>query len=360
MRAKLAMSYAGVVVLTGSLILVAVWVFLLRYVPESVYPYTDTGEFSPNRLDLIRVFQPVAAIVMIVLVTAGLLGGWVLAGRVLFPLDRIMDATRKASAGSLSHRIQLPGRNDEFHELADAFDTMLTRLEAQALEQQRFSANASHELRTPLTITKTLLDVARTDPDPDVTATIEQLAAINERAINLTEALLLLGRADQKSFVLEQVDLSLIAEQAAEILLPLAEKNGVVIDTSGEFCPSQGSPALLLQLTTNLIHNAIVHNLPNHGRIHVTSSNRADSVILTVENTGPVVNPEIVATLTEPFQRGVERVRSNHDGIGLGLAIVSSIVTAHNGLLSITAPPTGGLHVEVRLTPRMLPVPQHE
>ena len=197
-----------------------------------------------------------------VLLVVGLAGGWLLAGRMLAPLARITEATRIASTGSLSHRIRLEGRDDEFRELADAFDAMLARLEAQVAEQQRFAANASHELRTPLAITQTLLDVARSDPDRDHGELVDRLHDVNSRAIALTEALLLLSRADQRSYTTELVDLSLLAEDAAETLLPLAEQRGVTIETSGDPAPTVGSSALLQQLTTNLVHNAVVHNLP--------------------------------------------------------------------------------------------------
>lgn len=182
------------------------------------------------------------------------------------PLDRITHATRTAAAGSLAHRIRLPGPQDEFRELADAFDAMLARLEAHVAEQRRFAANASHELRTPLAISKTLLDVARTDPGHDRDEIIDRLHAVNTRAIDLTEALLLLSRAEQRSFTRERVDLSLIAEEATETLLPLAEKRGVTLETSGDIAPATGSETLLLQLTMNLVHNAIIHNLPEGAR----------------------------------------------------------------------------------------------
>jgi two-component system sensor histidine kinase VanS len=155
----------------------------------------------------------------------------------LAPLTRITDATRMAANGSLSHRIRLPGRRDEFRELADAFDTMLARLEAHVGEQRRFAANASHELRTPLAITQTLLDVARNDPKPRRRRTCRPPPRHQRPAIDLTEALLLLSRADQRSFTREHVDLSLIAEEATETLLPLAEKRGLSIETSGDVTP---------------------------------------------------------------------------------------------------------------------------
>jgi two-component system sensor histidine kinase VanS len=228
---------------------------------------------------------------------------------------------------------------------------MLARLEAHVAEQQRFAANASHELRTPLAVTQTLLDVARNDPSHENGELVERLHAVNTRAIDLTEALLLLSRADQRSFTPEHVDLSLIAEEATETLLPLAENRGVTIETSGDITPTVGSPALLLQMATNLVHNAIVHNLPEQGTVCVTTSVQPESVVLTVENTGEKLTPQLVSTLDEPFQRGSRRIRTDHAGVGvgLGLAIVKSITQAHDGTLTLTPRPAGGLRVRVQL-----------
>jgi two-component system sensor histidine kinase VanS len=301
-----------------------------------------------SHADLVRDFAPTAAILIAFLLAFGLVGGWLLAGRMLAPMTRITDATRVAATGSLSHRIQLPGRSDEFRELADAFDTMLARLEAHVAEQQRFAANASHELRTPLAITQTLLDVARNDPNRDNGELVDRLHAVNARAIDLTEALLLLSRADQRSFTREHVDLSLIAEEATETLLPLAERRGVTIETSGDATPTSGSHALLLQLSTNLVHNAIVHNLPEGG-VWVTTSVHPRSAVLTVENTGERLTAQSVATLAEPFLRGTERIRTDHAGVGLGLAIVKRITQAHDGTLTLAPRDAGGLRVTVQL-----------
>ncbi|GLY64839.1 two-component sensor histidine kinase [Amycolatopsis taiwanensis] len=346
-RLKLTLSYAGFLMLAGALLLAVVWYFLLRYVPSG--PLVGYSLRVPSRYDLLRAFAPKAAAAMAFLLVFGLVGGWILAGGMLSPLTRITDATRLAANGSLSHRIRLPGRQDEFRELADAFDTMLAQLEAHAAEQQRFAANASHELRTPLAITQTLLDVARNDPNRDTGELVALLHAVNTRAINLTEALLLLSRADQRSFTREHVDLSLMAEEATETLLPLAEKRGVTIKTSGDMAPTIGSHALLQQLTTNLVHNAIVHNLPEQGTVWVTTSVHPGSVVLTVENTGEKLSPHLVSTLVEPFQRGTRRIRTDHAGVGLGLAIVKSITQAHDGALTLTPCPAGGLRVTVQL-----------
>src|SRR5436305_11928149 len=234
-RLKLTLSYAGFLMLTGAVLLVAGYFSLSRGVHPGVIFLVR------SHADLLRSFAPTAAIVMAFLLVFGLVGGWLLAGRMLAPLDRITDATRTAASGSLSHRIELEGHQDEFRELADAFDTMLARLEAHvaeqqrfAAEQQRFAANASHELRTPLALTQTLLDVARNAPNGANGELVDRLHAVNTRAIDLTEALLLLSRADRRSFAPEHAELSLIAEEATETLLPFAEERGVTIETSAD------------------------------------------------------------------------------------------------------------------------------
>lgn len=340
-RLKLTLSYAGFLMLAGVLLLAAVWVFLLRSYPSGMLINSV----------LLRGFGPAVAAVLAFLLVFGLLGGWILAGRMLAPLDRITHATRMAAAGALSHRILLPGRKDEFRELADAFDMMLAQLEAHVAEQQRFAANASHELRTPLAISKTLIDVARADPNHDTGELVDRLHTVNTRAIDLTEALLLLSRANQRSFTREHIDLSLVAEEAAETLHPLADKHGVTLETSGNIAPTTGSPALLLQLTTNLVQNAIFHNVPERGTVWIHTGVRPKTVVLTVENTGEQLTPQLVATLTEPFQRGTERIHTDQAGVGLGLAIVKTITEAHDGTLTLTPRPAGGLRITVELPP---------
>ena len=352
-RLKLTLSYAGFLMLAGVLMLAAVWVVVLRYIPNGVLSHMHPSWwFLFDRSDPLHGFGSIAAIVLAFLLVFGLLGGWFLASRMLAPLTRITDATRVAANGSLSHRIQLEGRRDEFRELADAFDTMLARLESHVAEQQRFAANASHELRTPLAVTQTLLDVARNDPSRGNGELVDRLYAVNSRAIGLTEALLQLSRADQRSFTPEHVDLSLIAEEATETLLPLAEQRGVTVETSADITPTIGSRALLLQMATNLVHNAIVHNLREHGAVWVTTSVHSQTAVLTVENTGEKLNRQLVDTLAEPFQRG-KRIRTEHAdlgvGVGLGLAIVKSITQAHDGTLTLSARDAGGLRVTVQL-----------
>lgn len=349
-RLKFTLSYAGFLMIAGGGLIAVVWWFLLRErsslylpTPRDFLLALSPGNFGP------RIFSPAAIAALGVLLLIGLVGGWILAGRMLAPLARITDAARKAEGGTLSHRIEMAGRDDEFRELADTFDAMLAQLEARVAEQQRFAANASHELRTPLAVTQALLEVAARDPEADTSTLLERLQVVNGRAIALTEALLLLGRADQRSFAREEVDLALLVEDAVETLLPLAEKQGVIVEASGDLAVVDGSPALLLQMILNLVHNAIVHNLATGGSVRVTTTARREVVALTVENTGEMLDPRLLARLTEPFQRGTERVHSDQAGVGLGLAIVQSIVRAHAGSLMLTPLPAGGLRVQVQL-----------
>lgn len=346
-RLKLTLSYAGFLMIAGALLLTAVWVFLLRYVPDG--QVSSPNAFFPRQSDLVRAFVPPAFWVLVFLLVLGLVGGWLLAGRMLAPLARMTAVARRTSEGSLTERIRLPGADDEFRELADAFDAMLDRVEAHLGEQRRFAANASHELRTPLAITQAMLDAAGGESERDTTELIGRLRRVNRRAIDTTEALLVLSRADQGSFTPEAVDLSLLVEEATESLHTLAARRGIVVEVSGSVALTHGAPGLLLPMVTNLIHNAIVHNLTEGGSVWATTSAEPGSVRLTVVNTGEVLSPDSAAVLTEPFERGAGRVRGHESGAGLGLAIVRSVVLAHRGILTITARPTGGLDIRVEL-----------
>jgi two-component system, OmpR family, sensor histidine kinase VanS len=379
-RLRLTLLYSGLFLLSGLALLAITYLLVRRVtVPDLIVPTGSTeGSTGPGPLrhalanpDVAQYVRHVAqqqyarsldarahdlhqlliwsGIALAITTVGSIALGWLVAGRVLRPLQAMTATTRRISERSLNQRLAVSGPQDELKDLADTIDGLLARLEAHVAEQQRFAANASHELRTPLAVTQTLLDAARNDPNRDDGELVERLHAVNTRAIDLTEALLLLTRADSRSFAHEHMDLSLIAEDATETLLPLAEERRVKIETAGDETVVIGSHALLLQMVTNLVHNAIVHNGPDGGSVWVTSHNQTDRVVLTVENTGETLTPQLVATLHEPFQRGTARVRSDHGGVGLGLAIVKRITEVHGGTVSLTPRPDGGLRATIEL-----------
>ncbi|MGO4681870.1 sensor histidine kinase [Microbacterium sp. 2MCAF23] len=349
-RWRLTLSYVALVAVAGAVLLGVVALWLLRYVPDGTVYNTDPiagTSWAPNRTDIIRAFVPPATWALVALIGVSVLGGWLLAGRVLRPLAIMADTARTVGGGDMSARIALPGGDDEFRRLADVFDGMLDRIQHDMERERRFAASASHELRTPLAITRALLDVADADPDPDVPQLLVRLRAANERAIALTEALLLLARLDARPPARTPVDLSLAAEGAVELLHEVAASHDVRLDVVGDPVIVHGDAALLDQLALNLVQNALVHNLHSGGSATVRTVSLGGQGALVVENTGEQLDPAVVATLVEPFQRGAGRTRDGaHGGSGLGLAIAGSIVEVLGGSLVLTARPEGGLRVE--------------
>lgn len=348
-RLRLTLSYAALVVIVGAMLLAVVFVYLLRYVPEGNLVVLGPGgaeAFAPDRSDLLRAFVPAATWACVALCTLGMVGGWFLAGHVLRPLAALGDAARKAAAGSLTHRIRATGPRDEFREVADAFDSMLSRVERNVDEHRRFAANASHELRTPLATTRAILDVAAADPEVDVRQLVSQLAAANDRAVAVTEALLLIARTDAAPPALSAVDLTLVLEDAVETLAHVAEVRGVELQLDAQPAVARGNGPLLLQLAVNLVQNAVVHNLDSDGWVGARSYSTPDRAVLVVENTGRSLTRDEVTALAAPFERGGGRTRaSDHAGVGLGLAIAGSIVDALDGTLRLLPRAGGGLVV---------------
>lgn len=349
-RVKLTLSYAGLVIVAGAAMF-AVGFLLLRFVPEGSLS-VDGGGWAPNRSNLLEVFVRYAWWAIAALVVFGLVGGWLLSGLVLRPLDRITEAARLARDGSLDHRIALQGPRDELTDLADTFDAMLARVQHTIEEERRFAANASHELRTPHAIIRTMVEVAQADPEGrDVDTLLARIAATNDRAIALTESLLTLARIGRGGRIdRTPVDLAAVVAAAIEEESTDASARGIRLHLSSNPATAAGDQTLVERLVANLVHNAVVHNVEG-GEVWVTVSGSASSALLAVENTGTAIDPALAATLTEPFVRGAGRTRrpEGADGAGLGLAIVAGIVRAHEGFLEVAPRGGGGLAVRVTL-----------
>jgi len=343
-RLRLTLSYALFAVVTGAVTLAIIYL-AMRWVPN--YPLTaanprDTSPV-PSRQEILDTLLRVSGYALGALAVIGLAGGWFIAGRVLSPLKQLNEAARIAAEGSLGHRIGMTGRRDEFTDLADTFDVMLDRLQRSFERQQRFAANASHELRTPLSITRTMLDVAVADPQgQDYGRLTSRLQKTNQRSIEIVEALLQLSALGRTSLALEPTDLAEATAQALETVHKEAETLGITISADLTPCPVLASPPLLHQLASNLLENALRHNVPG-GAVTVT----VGPTHLIVSNTGPLIPPDAVDVYLEPFARG--KARTAGGGHGLGLTLVADIVEAHHGRLLLTPNPTGGLTAEVTL-----------
>jgi signal transduction histidine kinase len=289
-----------------------------------------------------------AALAAVAVVSAAL--GWIVAGRVLRPVHAITAAARRASEQNLSERIALTGPDDELKELADTFDAMLARLDAAFASQRRFVANASHELRTPLTVMRTAIDVTLAKPDR-TPAQLEAMAAevrqAADRAEALIEALLTLARSDRGHGPAEPLDLAVLAEDALDAAAPAIRARSLTVATTLSPGPALGDPVLVGRLVTNLIDNAVRHNVAD-GWIHVVTGTRDGGAFLDIANGGAVIPAQVVPTLFEPFRRGGDRADTS-DGTGLGLSIVQSVATAHHGQVSANPLPAGGLEVRVLL-----------
>jgi signal transduction histidine kinase len=274
--------------------------------------------------------------------------GWIAAGRILRPVHRLTAAARVASQQNLSQRIALQGPRDELRELADTFDAMLERLEGAFASQRQFIANASHELRTPLTFMRTAMDVVLAKPQPapeellSMAADVRQAAGHAERLI---EALLMLARNEQVRALTDPLDLADIAEDALEGRNP----DGITTTATLGEAPVIGDRVLLERLISNLLDNAERYNISG-GTIEISTTTGDGTSLVRVVNTGQVVPVGQVDRLFLPFTRLDDRTR--HDGFGLGLALVSSIATIHNGTVYATAVPVGGLDITVRIPRR--------
>jgi signal transduction histidine kinase len=278
--------------------------------------------------------------------------GWLLAGRVLRPLQVITKAARELSATDLHERLALDGPNDELRELGDTFDGLLGRLEASFTAQRQFVANASHELRTPLTLERAILEVTLADPDAtaaSLRAACERVLAIGEQQERTIGALLTLARSERGVGHREPLLLDELAGKVLDERRDQIARHGLRLDSELQRAPIAGDGSLIERLIANLLDNAIQHN-SHGGWVSVASSLDAGRALLTVANSGPVIAPEQLASLLRPFQRlGVERT-SHAGGHGLGLSIVDAIAIAHHAELTTHAQPAGGLRVEVRFS----------
>ena len=309
-----------------------------------------------NQADAARPHQLLvaAAVALAIMAAASVALGWLVAGRALRPLQAITAATQQISENDLHRRLAMPGPRDELTDLADTIDGLLARLQAAFEAQKNFVANASHELRTPLTASRTMLEVALADPAASAAAmrlACQDVLAEQRHQERLIDALLTLARSQRGLDRPKMLDLGEITTDVLRAREPDAASRDVTVTATIATAPVLGDDGLLRQLAANLIDNALRHNVADGTlSIHVTSDSGRST--LKIANTGPVIPPDEIGRLLQPFQRLSSRRPADDDGLGLGLAIVAAISSAHHATLVINPGEGGGLDIEVRFPAR--------
>jgi signal transduction histidine kinase len=358
LRGQLTLLYAGLLAALGGAL-------LLLLVPlrgsASVQAGPHAAAVSAALNAAIRDKEIIGAIALPVVVLLAMVGGWLIAGRLLRPLRTITATARDISASNLNRRLGLDGRDGEFAELGETLDDLFGRLEASFESQRHFVANASHELRTPLTAERTLLQVALADPDataPELRSACEQVLALGDQQERLIDALLTLATSEGGIEQWEPFDLAAVAWHVVTVRREEAGRRGVHLETRLAEAPTAGDPRLAESLVANLVDNAIRHN-SGDGRAEISTAGAGGRATIRVRNTGPVIPPEQLGRLFQPFGRASgERIRHT-DGHGLGLAIVQAIARAHAATLTPRAQPEGGLDVEVTFPGKPSGPPEH-
>jgi signal transduction histidine kinase len=346
LRAQLTLLYGGLLAALGGALLLAL-VPLQGTASVQQGPHAAAVQAALNAS--IRDKLIIGAIAVPVVVLLAIVGGWLIAGRLLRPLRTITATARDISASNLNRRLGLDGRDDEFAELGGTLDDLFGRLEASFDSQRHFVANASHELRTPLTAERTLLQVALADPDAtaqSLRVACEQVLALGDQQERLIEALLTLATSEGGIEQWEPFDLAAVAWHVVTTRREEAARRGVHLETRLAEAATAGDPRLAESLVANLVDNAVRHN-SDGGRAEISTAGAGGKATIRVRNTGAVIPPEQLGRLFQPFGRANgERIRHT-DGHGLGLAIVQAIARAHGATLTPKAQPEGGLDIEV-------------
>ena len=375
MRSRLTLLYGGLFLLAGGVLIAIFYVIFSSNFPgaplaEGVFapvarhpppsgPHLTQAEIralvqqlDQHRSAIIRslLWESLLALALVSVAAVGF--GWLLGGRALRSVRHITDTARRVAGSNLHERIGLVGPQDELKELADTFDAMLERLDASFDGQRHFAANASHELRTPLATNRALLEVALAQHrvPAELRQVIDAVLAESARSELILDGLLTLARCENQVTKWLPVDLSDVAAGAVEETAGEAAAVKVTVDADPGPAPAAGDPILLERLALNLVRNAIQHNHPG-GWVTVITRTAAGGgrAELEVSNSGPVIPPDEVSTLFDPFRRLGGGRTTHPQGAGLGLSIVRSIVAAHGGQLAATAGGDGGLTVRVLL-----------
>jgi signal transduction histidine kinase len=366
-RLRLTLLYGGLFLASGTVLLVLTYLLVSRvFLSPNVTGGPGVGpnpvgieRLPPSAVNLparqqatvLHYFVLGSVIALAAMALTAIWLGWLMAGRVLRPLRMMTAATRRISEANLHERLALTGPGDELKDLGDTIDGLLARLDSAFDAQRRFVANASHELRTPLTLERVMLETALADPDASaesLRATCEELLATSGQQEQIIQALLTLARSQRGLEHRELFDLADVTRKVLSVRTGQAERWGLRVRTSLAPASSIGDPRLAQRLVANLADNALRHNAEN-GWIDVSTGIKNGQCVIRVANSGPMIGPDELERLFQPFQRGGRdrTARPDDSGLGLGLSIVEAIAAAHGAIVKGRTQQAGGLDIEV-------------
>jgi heavy metal sensor kinase len=303
---------------------------------------------------VVAAFVPVA-------IGLALLGGYLLARRVLSPVDRMVEVAKHITASDLRQRVEVVNADDELGRLAQTINSLFDRLEKSIDEMRRFTADAAHELRTPLAVLRSGIEVALRVPrsPEEYRQALEAAADEASRLTRLADQLLFLSRqeAGMVQIEREEVRLDALLKDVAERLEAPAKESGLTLLVEPLTpCAVRGDDVRLGQVFFNAIDNAIKYT-PRGGRVVIRTRPTGARVRVEIEDTGIGISPEHLSGVFNRFYRADSSPNGDRQGAGLGLAIAKSIVAAHDGEIWLESQIGRGtvLRVELPLMESTLP-----
>ena len=307
----------------------------------SVQVYNNKADYKKNSL-----------IISALLALLGGVATYFISGHALKPIGKFSDKIEEVQAQNLADSRIEENNVKELNQLSVSYNKMLERLSDAFEIQRQFTANAAHELRTPLSLMQIQLDSYNSNPHPgndaDTEQTIKMVTEQNDRLGKMVKTLLdmselqTVGRDDV-------IMVNALVDEVLADLEPLAQEKNIKLIGKCTDIRMIGSDILIYRMVYNLVENAIKYN-HSGGRVTVTAYQKEKHIYLSIEDTGNGIPEELRQRVFEPFFR-VDKSRSRElGGVGLGLALVHEIVSAHDGTITVRSNPSGGTIFDVSFT----------
>lgn len=291
-----------------------------------------------------------------ILAALGIVGWWVVHLGIR-PVKEMTTIATEIAGGDLSVRVPEPRQGTEAGDLATALNTMLGQIEG-ALDERRaseerlrrFVSDASHELRTPVTSIRGYAELYRHGALDEPAALADAMRRTEQEATRisrLVDEMLALARYDERRpFNTSPVDIAQIANDAALDGRATAPSRSITTTSPDHPVIVMGDEDRLRQVIANVVTNALVHT-PDDVPITIDVTDADGEVVVKISDTGPGMEPEVAARVTERFYRADASRSRQRGGSGLGMAIVDAAVSAHGGTITINSAPGKGTTVRL-------------